>query len=124
MNDAVIEIDNVNSRLITTNSKIKKILSEKLRFRPKNYFHSSAYKSKKWDGWKNFFSEKSGAFLTGILPEVRFALEKLKIEPSSALKNLADTVSSVYFKIGMILRLSYADFINIYIFNLRKCIMF
>ena len=80
MNDAVIEIDNVNSRLITTNSKIKKILSEKLRFRPKNYFHSSAYKSKKWDGWKNFFSEKSGAFLTGILPEVRFALEKLKIE--------------------------------------------
>ena len=28
MNDAVIEIDNVNSRLITTNSKIKKILSE------------------------------------------------------------------------------------------------
>lgn len=80
MADTVLQIENTNSRLITTDSNLKKFLSEKLRFRPKNYWHSQAYKNKKWDGWKYFYSEKTGIFLTGILPEVKLVLNKLNKE--------------------------------------------
>jgi superfamily II DNA or RNA helicase len=80
MSDTVLKVDNVNSRLISTDANLKKLLAEKLRFRPKNYWHNAAYQAKKWDGWKYFFSEKSGMFLTGILPEVQKALSVLKKE--------------------------------------------
>jgi superfamily II DNA or RNA helicase/intein/homing endonuclease len=82
MNDTVIQIENVNSRLVTTDKAIKDFLAQKLRFRPKNYWHSSAYKRKQWDGWKYFFNAKNGVFLTGILPEVKLALNKLGKEYS------------------------------------------
>lgn len=80
MNDTVLQIENTNSRLITTDKVLKDFLSEKLRFRPKNYWHSQAYKRKIWDGWKYFFNSKSGVFLTGILPEVKLVLKKLNKE--------------------------------------------
>jgi superfamily II DNA or RNA helicase len=78
--DTVLQVNNVNSRMITTDNDVKEILAEKLRFRPKDYFHNAAYKAKKWDGWKYFFSAKTGLFLTGILPEVKAALKYLKKE--------------------------------------------
>jgi superfamily II DNA or RNA helicase len=74
-NDTVIKVENVYSRLVSTDEKIKELLNEKLRFRPPDFFHNPAYKSKKWDGWKYFFSLKTGKFLTGILPEVQAALK-------------------------------------------------
>lgn len=82
MSEIVLQIENVNSRLVTTDSGIRTFLAEKLRFRPKNYWHNSAYKRKQWDGWKYFFNAKSGLFLTGILPEVKLALNKLGKEYS------------------------------------------
>lgn len=80
MSDTAIKIDNVNCRLVTTDANLTKVLHEKLRFRPKNYWHSSAFKNKKWDGWKNFFNPKNGQFLTGILPEVKLVLKKFNKE--------------------------------------------
>lgn len=77
MSEIAIQIDNINSKMFTTDIALKKLLADKLRFRPKNYWHSTAYKKKKWDGWKYFFSEKTGSFLTGILPEIKAALNKL-----------------------------------------------
>ena len=82
MNDIVIQIENVNSRLVTTDENLKDFLAKKLRFRPKNYWHNSAYKRKLWDGWKYFFNAKNGIFLTGILPEIKLALNKLGKEYS------------------------------------------
>jgi superfamily II DNA or RNA helicase len=76
MHDTVLKVENVVSRLMSTDQKLKELLSEKLRFRPKNYWHNPTYKGNggKWDGWKYFFDAKSGAFLTGILPEVQAVL--------------------------------------------------
>ena len=70
----VLQTDNINSQLLTTDTDIFPILHRKLRFRPKNFWHSEAYKRKKWDGWKEFFDLKTGRFMTGILPEVQAVL--------------------------------------------------
>lgn len=78
MSDTVLQITNTNSRIVTTDEGLKNFLTEKLRFRPKNYWHNPAYKKKKWDGYKYFFNPKSGLFLTGILPEVKLVLNKFK----------------------------------------------
>jgi len=77
MSDILIQIENTNSRLVSCDVELKKFLSDKLKFRPKNYWHNSAYKRKLWDGWKYFFNAKNGLFLTGILPEVKLVLKKL-----------------------------------------------
>lgn len=74
MNDIVLKVENVTSRLLSTDQKLKDVLSDKLRFRPPNFYHNVAYVKKKWDGWKYFFDAKSGAFLTGLLPEIQAAL--------------------------------------------------
>lgn len=71
----IIKIKNDYSVLVTENQSILNELYKRLRFRDKNYFHSSAYKSKKWDGYINFFSKEKGMFLTGILPEVSAVLK-------------------------------------------------
>lgn len=73
-----LQVENANSRIVTTDRDLYKILHRKLRFRPKNYWHSELYKKKRWDGWKEFFNQKSGQFMTGLLPEIRGALKVLK----------------------------------------------
>ncbi len=80
MSGIVLRIDNVNSTLFTTDQDLKDKLAEKLRFRPKGYFHVKAFKKKKWDGWTYFFDPKKGTFLTGLLPEVKLFLRFLKKE--------------------------------------------
>lgn len=75
----VIRVQNVNSWLITDNTDIKFKLGAALRARPKGYYHNAAYRAKRWDGWRRFFNEKSGVFLTGLLPEVKAALTISKI---------------------------------------------
>lgn len=74
--ESVLRIENIYSHLLTTDVEFKKMLSKLLRFRPKNYFHNAAYRNHRWDGWDYFFDEKSGKFLTGILPEIKLALRK------------------------------------------------
>jgi superfamily II DNA or RNA helicase len=53
------------------------VLYKNMRFRERNYFHSRLYKQKLWDGYTDFFSKKTGKFLTGLLPEVLAALDHL-----------------------------------------------
>lgn len=80
MSDTVLKVDNVYSHLVSTDNKLKTLLHDMLRFRPKNYWHNAAYQAKKWDGYKDFFDDKSGKFLTGLLPEVQLFLRKKKKE--------------------------------------------
>lgn len=75
-----LKIQNCYSCLLSDNLEILKILHENMRFREKNYFHSRLYKQKLWDGYTEFFSKKTGKFLTGLLPEVLAALDHLKVE--------------------------------------------
>lgn len=95
----VIQIDNVNCRLASTDMGLKKTLAEMLRFRPKNYWHSTAYQKKKWDGWQYFFNIKNGIFLTGLLPEVKLVLKKLNVE-YTVVDNRGSTVNWTHKDIG------------------------
>lgn len=76
----ILKLQNQYSWLQSDERDIKDLLWTKLRFREKNYYHSSLYKQKKWDGYKEFFKKESGRFLTGLLPEVLLALTHLKRE--------------------------------------------
>lgn len=77
-----IKIQNIRSWLYSDDPKLKEILWKGLRFRSKNYFHNHLYKAKKWDGFEEFFDRKSGKFLTGLLPEIRYVADRLGIEYS------------------------------------------
>jgi len=77
---ATIKIQNGYSWLVTEDKEVSKKLWESLRFRVKNYFHTSLYKKGLWDGYDEFFKLKTGRFLTGLLPEIEYALKYLKVE--------------------------------------------
>jgi superfamily II DNA or RNA helicase len=74
----LIRIQNCYSWLFTDNEQIKFNLWCVLRFREKGYVHSRLYKQRLWDGFSDFFSKKTGRFLTGLLPEVELALKQWK----------------------------------------------
>lgn len=74
----VLKIENCYSQLLSDNMEMLSILYNNMRFRERNYFHSRLYKQKLWDGYTDFFSKKTGKFLTGLLPEIQAALDHLK----------------------------------------------
>ena len=73
----VLKIENCYSQLLSENMDMLVVLYKNMRFRERNYFHSRLYKQKLWDGYTDFFSKKTGKFLTGLLPEVLAALDHL-----------------------------------------------
>lgn len=74
MKETVLRIQNCYSWLYCEKPEVLKVLHENMRFRERGYFHSRLYKQKLWDGYTEFFSKKTGRFLTGLLPEVKAAL--------------------------------------------------
>lgn len=80
MSENILRIQNCYSWLYSEDLKILEVLHESMRFRERGYFHSRLYKQKLWDGYTEFFSKKTGRFLTGLLPEIKAALNHLKIE--------------------------------------------
>jgi superfamily II DNA or RNA helicase len=70
-----LKLGNVNSWLLTSDQEFKSFLNSKLKFREAGYFHSAAYKSGRWDGYKSFFDKNNGSFLSGLLPEIIHALK-------------------------------------------------
>ena len=74
-----LQVENIDSRLVSTDRDLIELLYTKLRFRPKDFWHNTAYKKKRWDGWTNFFCKKTGKFKTGLLPEVQAALRVKKV---------------------------------------------
>jgi len=63
------------SQVVTSDTTIKDMLYNCLKFRERNYFHNRLYKQKIWDGYTSFFNKDSGKFLTGLLPEILMALK-------------------------------------------------
>jgi len=76
----LLVIENDYCKIVTDNIKLKDTLWNCLRFRARNYFHSRLYKQRLWDGYTEFFSNATGKFLTGLLPEVIAALKHFKTE--------------------------------------------
>lgn len=80
MGKNILRIQNCYSWLYSEDMQTLSVLHENMRFRERNYFHSRLYKQKLWDGYTEFFSKKTGRFLTGLLPEVKAALKHLGVE--------------------------------------------
>jgi superfamily II DNA or RNA helicase len=80
MEKNILRIQNCYSWLYSEDMATLSVLHEKMRFRERNYFHSRLYKQKLWDGYTEFFSKKTGRFLTGLLPEIKAALKHLGVE--------------------------------------------
>jgi superfamily II DNA or RNA helicase len=78
MKKTILRIQNCYSWLYCEKPEVLNVLHENMRFREKGYFHSRLYKQKLWDGYTEFFSKKTGRFLTGLLPEVKAALLHIK----------------------------------------------
>ena len=72
--ETTLRIQNCYSWLYCEKPEVLSVLHENMRFRERGYFHSRLYKQKVWDGYTEFFSKKTGRFLTGLLPEVKAAL--------------------------------------------------
>jgi len=77
MKETVLRIQNCYSWLYCEKPDVLSVLHENMRFRERNYFHSRLYKQKLWDGYTEFFSKKTGRFLTGLLPEIKAALSHI-----------------------------------------------
>jgi len=80
----ILRIENDYSYLLTEDTRLREKLWTALRFKTRDYFHSPLYRQKLWDGYIDFLSKKTGRFLTGLLPEVRLALEYLGVEYKTA----------------------------------------
>lgn len=76
---ALIKSTNGFSWLNTNDESVSEILWKSLRFRAKNYYHNRRYKMKLWDGYDEFYKKQTGRFLTGLLPEVKAALQHLNV---------------------------------------------
>lgn len=77
MKETILRIQNCYSWLYCEKPEVLNVLHENMRFRERGYFHSRLYKQKLWDGYTEFFSKKTGRFLTGLLPEVKYALQHI-----------------------------------------------
>ena len=75
-----IEVNTLNSRLITDNPKIIDALYRLYAEKVPGYQYSRAYKNKHWDGFTHFVS-KLGIFKTGLLSRVLEDLNKVGANP-------------------------------------------
>jgi superfamily II DNA or RNA helicase len=72
----VLRVENINSHLLTPDLELKTKLWEAMRFRKDNYYFNQGYRQGKWDGFLEFFDRFKGRFLTGLRPEIEYALKK------------------------------------------------
>jgi len=74
------------SQIVSDNKNLITFLADNLKFRQKGYHFHPLYRSKKWDGFVKFFSDKTGKFLTGLLPEVLSVIKKYEEIPKLEVK--------------------------------------
>jgi superfamily II DNA or RNA helicase len=75
-----LRITNDYSYLVTDDNALLEKLWKSFRFRQRNYFHTSLYKQRLWDGYVDFFHKTKGCFLTGLVPEIKLALYYLGVK--------------------------------------------
>jgi len=127
MKTFIIKVENCYSWLLTEDEQIKKILWDNLRFRQRGYFHNPRFKSKMWDGYVNFFQQKTGKFLTGLLPEIKLAIKKLGgdyelLDKRGLIEFKTSQVDENWLNEPIVLRDYQVDYINQAIRNRRGII--
>lgn len=73
----VLQVYDDLSYLRTSDEDLLRVFHKALRYRAPNYFHSPLYKYGGWDGFVEFFSNKTGRFGTGLLSTIELALTRL-----------------------------------------------
>lgn len=77
----VLKVDNIYSYFLSGDLELKQKLFEVFRHREEGYVFTPAYKQRRWDGYVNFFSKDTGRIMTGLLPELEYALKyKFKVD--------------------------------------------
>lgn len=75
----IIQMDNINSRILNIPVSLARKLSEKLSFPAPNYWFSPKFKAGLWDGKVKFFTRPGNKFPTGLMPKVVKVLEDMEI---------------------------------------------
>lgn len=78
MNKLIINHD--YTQLQTEDENLNNFLYSQLRFQEKGAYFHPLFKKGLWDGYREFYNRKTGRFLTGLLPEVRFVLKAKQIK--------------------------------------------
>lgn len=105
-----LRVENTFSWL-KTDEALNMKLWRSLRFRDPNAFYNAAYRARKWDGYHEFYKRDSGRFLTGLMPEIMFALNKMQreyrvIDNTNTFTFKTDEIGEDYIKneTGLLLR--------------------
>ncbi len=75
-----IQITNLESKIITDNPELLKVLIDKYSFKMPGYQYIASYKNGYWDGSKKFISPK-GVFKTGLLSSILTDLSEIGCKP-------------------------------------------
>ena len=94
----VLKVQNCYSWLVGANGEVMTKLWQALRVRELGYEHSRLYKQRIWDGFTDYFKKESGRFLTGLLPEVTYALKYWNVDYD--LEDSRNQVKFAYDSIG------------------------
>jgi len=81
-----IEIGNLQSRIVTDNPELFKILQDLYTFKVPGAEFTSAYKRYRWDGKKKFISDK-GVFRTGLISSILKDLKRIDCFPELQKEN-------------------------------------
>lgn len=73
----VLQVYDDFSFLRCSDESLLRIMYNAFRFREANYFHSPLYRAGKWDGYTEFFSNRTGRFCTGLLGTMELGLKRL-----------------------------------------------
>ena len=66
----MIKVKNVKCKVVGLDSQMLNMLSNHLSVKVPNYYFSTSYKNRTWDGTQRFFTRPANTFPTGLLPKV------------------------------------------------------
>jgi superfamily II DNA or RNA helicase len=72
----VLRLENIYSYLVTDDQALKNKLWSAMRFRDPKFWAKPSYRQGHWDGFVEFFNKRNGRFLSGLRPEVEYALKQ------------------------------------------------
>jgi len=86
---------------VSPDAEVYAFLYKNLAYKAKNYWFSTAFKNKKWDGYYRFFDAKAGRFSTGFLPVVESLIRTMVGVPVVVNDNTGYTYSYDLDKISI-----------------------
>ena len=77
---AQIRVNNIKSKITGLDPNSLNLLANQLTVKVPNFYFSTAYKNKMWDGTQKFLTRPANTFPTGLLPKVVNFLQELDVK--------------------------------------------